>query len=407
MQLKLLLRVPARNFHISYGKSVASVNNILNEGQNEIQTQAQAHEHKLKMSGWQIHNYGDFDELLFSDRLKVPQIKQSNEILLKVQATSINPIDVAMLGGYGSAVLKVLRCQPNAIEFPLTLGREFCGTLIQNGMSVNNFKLPVGQRVWGVVPVQSTQGAHAQYVRVPDYCVGMVPEILTNAEASSVLYAGLTAWSGIYLTAQLGGVCGALTADGGGANKRVLVLGGSGAVGSLAIQILRAQGSQVLATCSENATELVQNLGADCVIDYRNPSKMATLRNFAPYDLVLDCSGQGSEAAETLDFKYDQYVTFSSPLLRNIDSSGVGLGLLKNFANILEANVKSLTNSKGLIKYGFFIPAPQGIELLKQLVERKKLLPLIDSCYKFEELPEAFKRVKAGHLRGKVVVTLD
>ncbi|KAI9579007.1 hypothetical protein GQX74_005890 [Glossina fuscipes] len=104
--------------------------------------------------------------------------------------------------------------------------------------------------------------------------------------------------------------CGALTADGGGANKRVLVLGGWGAVGSLATQILRTQGIQVLAICTENAIELVQNLGADCVIDYRNLSKMATLRNFAPYDLVLDCWGQGSETAEVLDFEYDQKLHF-------------------------------------------------------------------------------------------------
>uniref|UniRef100_A0A1A9WUD9 Enoyl reductase (ER) domain-containing protein n=1 Tax=Glossina brevipalpis TaxID=37001 RepID=A0A1A9WUD9_9MUSC len=406
MKLKFLLRTPLRNFHNSCGRSVSYISNI-DENKNEIPSM-QTHEHKLKMSGWQIHNYGDLDELLFSDRLKMPQIRQSNECLVKIQAASVNPIDVAMLGGYGATVLKVLRCQPSVIEFPITLGREFCGTLIQNGMSVNNFKLPIGQRVWGVVPVQNTQGAHAQYVCVPDYCVAMAPQTLSHTEAASVLYAGLTAWSGIYITAQLGGICGALTADGGGgAQKRVLVLGGSGAVGSLAIQILKAQACQVMSTCSENAIDMVKNLGADCVVDYRNPSYMATLRNYAPYDLVLDCSGQGSETAQSLDFAYGQYVTFSSPILRNIDSSGVGLGLLKNVANILEANVKSLTNRKGLIKYGFFIPAPQGIELLKQLVERKKLLPLIDSCYKFQELPEAFKRVKAGHLRGKVVVTLD
>lgn len=189
-----------------------------------------------------------------------------------------------------------------------------------------------------------------------------------------MLYAGLTAWSGLYVTANIGGFCGALTADGGGAQKRILVLGGSGSVGSLAIQMLKAQGAQLLATCSENAKELVKSLGCDIVIDYNNSDEMIKLRSFAPYDVVLDCSGQGPQGAELLNFNYKQYVTFSSPLLKNIDSSGLGLGLLKNVGSILETNFKSVSKQNGLVKWGFFSPAAQGIEFLKKLAEREKVL---------------------------------
>lgn len=201
----------------------------------------------------------------------------------------------------------------------------------------------------------------------------MAPENLNNEETASVLYAGLTAWSGLYITANLGGVCGALSADGGGTNKRILILGGSGSVGSLAIQMLKAQGSQVVATCSENARELVHNLGADIVVDYNNPVEVESLRSYAPYDVVLDCSGQGPQGAEHLNFKYQQYVTFSSPLLKNIDKSGLAVGILKNVGNLLETNIKSVTQQRGLVKWGFFTPSPQGMSLLKQLVERKKV----------------------------------
>uniref|UniRef100_A0A1I8MI92 Enoyl reductase (ER) domain-containing protein n=1 Tax=Musca domestica TaxID=7370 RepID=A0A1I8MI92_MUSDO len=364
---------------------------------------------KLKMKGWQIHSYGDVEELQYSDKLKMPQIRQADHCLVKVLATSVNPIDVAMLSGYGSKVLNAMRCQGNSIEFPLTLGREFCGVLVQKGMNVNdNSQLPLGQRVWGVVPVQMPQGAHAEYVAVPKHCLSPAPTNLNNEEAASVLYAGLTAWSGLYVTANLGGICGSLTCSGANCNnKRILVLGGSGSVGSLAIQMLKAQGAQVVSTCSENARELVQNLGADIVVDYQNPVEMETLRQYAPYDIVLDCSGQGPNGAEALNLKYQQYVTFSSPLLRNIDSSGMALGLLKNFGSLLETNVKSITQQKGLIKWGFFSPAPQGISHLKQLVERKKLLPLVEKTYKMEQMPEAFQRVKDGHLRGKIVVNVN
>ncbi|XP_075153764.1 NAD(P)H oxidoreductase RTN4IP1, mitochondrial [Haematobia irritans] len=360
----------------------------------------------LKMKGWQIHSYGEIDELQMSNKMKMPQIKQSDQCLVKISSTTVNPIDVAMLGGYGATLLKLMRCQGQSIEFPLTLGREFCGVLIQKGMKVSDLSL--GQRVWGVVPVQSPQGAHAEYVTVPQYCLSSAPSNLNDEEAASVLYAGLTAWSGLYLTANVGGICGSLSSSGGrnGLNRRILVLGGSGGVGSLAIQMLKAKGFQIVSTCSEDARELVQNQGADVAVDYNNPVEVESLRSYAPYDVVLDCSGQGPKGAEILNFKYNQYVTFSSPVLKNIDNSGMALGLLKNVGSLVETNIKSFSEQKGPIKWGFFTPAPQGIEFLKQMVERKKILPLIEKSYNFAQMPEAFQRVKNGHLRGKVVVNM-
>lgn len=137
--------------------------------------------------------------------------------------------------------------------------------------------------------------------------------------------------------------------------------------------MLKAHGTQVVATCSENAKELVKSLGTDIVIDYNNTSEMEKLRSFAPYDVVLDCSGQGPKGAELLNFNYKQYVTFSSPLLKNIDSSGLAFGLLKNVGDILETNIRSVAKQNGLVKWGFFSPAPQGIEMLKKLAEREKV----------------------------------
>lgn len=158
-----------------------------------------------------------------------------------------------------------------------------------------------------------------------------------------MLYAGLTAWSGLYITGGLGGPCGAVTAGGGGAHKRVLVLGGSGGVGSLAIQMLKSQKVQVLATCSENAIEMVRNLGADLVVDYSNGEAMEELCKYAPYDIVLDCSGQGGEKAADLKFDFRQYITFSSPVLANIDKQGLGLGALKNVVDLVQTNVRSVS----------------------------------------------------------------
>lgn len=125
-----------------------------------------------KMSGWQIHCYGDIEELQFSEKLKLPSIRSSEECLVRVRTTAVNPIDLAMLRGYGSTLLNKIRCQyEDDIEFPLTLGREFCGQLVQKGMGVHNAQLQLGSRVWGVVPIPNTAGAHADYVVVPSSCV--------------------------------------------------------------------------------------------------------------------------------------------------------------------------------------------------------------------------------------------
>lgn len=67
-----------------------------------------------------------------------------------------------------------MRCNLDSIEFPIVLGREFCGEIIQKGLNVDNKTLPLGCRVWGVVPIQNTKGAHAEYVVVPDYCVSLL-----------------------------------------------------------------------------------------------------------------------------------------------------------------------------------------------------------------------------------------
>ncbi|XP_017075120.2 reticulon-4-interacting protein 1 homolog, mitochondrial [Drosophila eugracilis] len=374
---------------------------------NSQQRPPQATKSLEKMRGWQLHNYGDIDELQISDKLKIPQIRSSNECLVRVRTTSVNPIDLAMLRGYGAMVLNKMRCLPgDGIEFPLILGREFCGELVQTGMAVPTDSLPLGTRVWGVVPLQASVGAHAEYVAVPSYCLAPAPKELDDNEAASVLYAGLTAWSGLYVTGGLGGPCGATTAAGGGAHKRVLVLGGSGGVGTLAIQILKSQKVQVLATCSENAVDMVRNLGADIVVDYNNSAAMEELGKYAPYDIVLDCAGQGGQKAAESKFDFRQYITFSSPLLANIDKQGLGLGALKNVFDLVQTNVRSVTQRGGLVKWGFFSPAPQGIQFLQKLVEQRKLMPLIDSSFDFVDLPKAFEKMKGGHLRGKIVVKL-
>lgn len=88
---------------------------------------------------------------------------------MKVKAAGVNPIDILMCNGYGSKMLNAMRCDSSGIEFPLTLGREFSGVVVQKGMGVNS-SLQMGDEVWGVVQPHKS-GSHAEYVVVPSFCV--------------------------------------------------------------------------------------------------------------------------------------------------------------------------------------------------------------------------------------------
>lgn len=207
----------------------------------------------------------------------------------------------------------------------------------------------------------------------------------------------------MYITGQLGGILGALCPNGGGRGKKVLVLGAAGGVGSLAIQILQAEGMNIVATCGTDAIAIVQNLGITKVVDYTSPESDSVLIHESPYDIILDCAGKGSDYASALPWTFGSYVTFKSPLLRNFDAHGVIAGGFQNAKDLITSNLSTIARN-GLVKWAFFIPSQNGIQHLKKLAERQKLLPIIDSTYSYDSLPQAYKRVQEGHLRGKVVI---
>lgn len=229
---------------------------------------------------------------------------------------------------------------------------------------------------------------------------------MDDIEAAGVLYAGLTAWSGLFITAHMGGIIGALTSQGGGQGKRICILGASGGVGNVATQIAKAENLEVVGTCSTDAIQIVKNMGADHVVDYTSSDFIESLRDLGPFDIILDCAGQGVDYVTKVPWKFDQYITFSSPMLRNIDSNGIGIGFFKNIISLLESNVQTLTKYRALSKWAYFVPAPQGIEYLKKQADRHKITPLVDSIFDFESTSDAYQRVADGHLRGKVILRI-
>lgn len=295
-----------------------------------------------------------------------------------------------------------MRCESSGIEFPLILGRDFVGTVVHKGLDINNADYKIGDKVWGVVPVHQ-QGCHCEFVTIDKSCVSKKPENLSDIDASAVLYAGLTAWSGLFISGHLGGILGALCSNGGGQGKKVLVLGAAGGVGTLAIQMLLAEGVEVVATGGTDAIPLLQNLGIMKAVDYTSADSDEILVGESPYDIILDCAGKGSDYSTALPWTFGSYITFKSPLLKNFDAHGLVAGGFKNAKDLISSNISAF-DGNGVVKWGYFMPAENGIQYLKKLAERKKLLPVIDSTFSYDNLPEAYQKVQDGHLRGKVVI---
>lgn len=359
-----------------------------------------------KMLAWQIHSYGDLNELKLSN-VRVPLITKPTEVLIQVQAASVNPIDIAMTRGYGATLLNLMRKAKNigtyggydTIEFPLTLGRDFSGIVVSKGHGVRD-KLKLGDEVWGVVPVEK-QGCHASYVLVDSNLVKRRPQNLSYIEAGSILYAGLTAWSALWIT---GGLC-YKTSIGTRLNRRMLVLGGSGGVGTMAVQLLKAWNMHVIATCSSDAVNIVEKLGADVVIDYKDRNADAQIISEGPYDIILDCCNQGPELINSKGYPYSTYITLNSPMLKNFDQLGLIAGSFKNLGDIFKYNI-SKTDKKGLVKWGFFAPSETGLNMLHDFVEYGQVVPVVKQIYPFQDLPAAYERVTQGHLRGKIVIDM-
>lgn len=358
-----------------------------------------------KMLAWQIHSYGGLEELRLSN-VRIPIISSPTEVLVKVDAASVNPIDIAMTKGYGTSVLNLLRktrtltgTQGDDLELPLTLGRDFSGTIISKGHGVRD-RLKLGDEVWGVVPVDK-QGCHASYVVVDSNSVSVRPQNISYTEAASILYAGLTAWSALWIT---GGLCYKTTITT-RRNKRVLVLGGSGGVGTLAIQLLKAWNMHVITTCSSDAVNTLERLGADIVIDYKLDDADLQIASEGPYDIILDCANQGPSQIRAKGYPHNTYISLNSPVLKNIDEYGLISGTVKNIGELVKYNIP-IGDNKGTVKWGFFVPSRTGISMIEELVENGKVVPVVRKIYSFDDLPLAYDRVAQGHLRGKIVIDM-
>jgi len=279
----------------------------------------------------------------------------ADEVLIRVRAASVNPVDYKIRAGHYPPV--------GPDNLPKVLGRDLSGVVEAAGTDVT--ELCAGDRVFAMLGPGS--GSYSQFVAVKsELCVPM-PAALDYTQAAAVPLAGITAWQGLFDEGRLE------------PGQRVLIHGGAGGVGHLAIQFAKSCGAHVSTTVSGKDREFVRSLGADQAIDYRH-ERFEDL--VSSVDLVLDLiAGETQERSWTV--------------LK--DGGTLVSTLAKPSQSQAQEHHARATN---------YVAHPDATELraIANLINAGKVRPVVTSIYPLEEVGPAQQELEAGHPRGKVVL---
>jgi len=300
-----------------------------------------------------------------------------NEVLIKVRAASVNPLDWHAMRGtpFLARMIGGLR-KPKDTR----LGVDVAGQVEAVGGKVTHFN--PGDEVFGMC-----KGSFAEYACTSESALAMSVLILkpgnvTFEQAASLPVAAFTALQGLRDKGRIQ------------AGKKVLINGAAGGVGTFAVQIARSFGADVTGVCSTANANMVRSLGADRVIDY---TREDFTRSAHRYDLIFDCVGNRSLFACRSALK---------PRGICVVITGPNGWLLGPVARMLKALVLSPLVSQGLIPF-IAKPGKEDLTIMLELMRTGKVTPVIDRYFKLSEVPEAIRYLEQGHARGKVVITLS
>ncbi|MFE3786366.1 NADP-dependent oxidoreductase [Streptomyces goshikiensis] len=304
-----------------------------------------------------INQYGQVRDVVRVTDVPVPAVGP-RDVLIEVRAAGVNPVDHLIVKGFLSAG------EPSR---PLVIGNELAGVVTQVGAEATRFA--VGDEVFSRVDPR-VGGAFAEYVAVDESLVAAKPSRLTFEEAASLPLVALTALQALTEQADVR------------SGTRVLIHGGAGGVGSAAVQIAKQIGAEVVATAGSGSVELVRELGADRVIDYRTEKFEEVVSDV---DVVLDTIG-----GETQERSFGAL------------KSG---GTLVSIVAVPDADAKK---ARWNVEARSFFMRPQGEQLahLAGLVESGQLRPIVETVFPLDEASEALQKVERGGARGKTVISV-
>lgn len=329
------------------------------------------------MKAWQYGKYGGGSSALEAvDNKPVPK-PGNGELLIKIQAASVNPLDWKLQKGFLKPLL------PG--KFPCIPGTDVAGTVVEVGQGAGG-KFSVGDRIVTALNVVYG-GSLAEYAVAAPSVAAKLPLEVASPHAAGLPVAALTALQGL----RSGGV----RAFDGSYSGNVLVLAASGGVGHYAVQLAKIAGAFVTATCSAQNFDFVKGLGADEVLDYKTPEGQALASPSGKmYDIVLDgSSGSGVKEWNTV--------------LPKLSPNGKVLALTPGMGAVATSVYHLLTfSSKRLIPM-VCLPNAKDLEQMVTLLADGKVKTVIDSSFPLEKAPDAWAKSIDGHAVGKIVVTME
>ena len=309
------------------------------------------------MKAVQISSYGGNEVLEINENASKP-IPARNQLLIKVEAASLNPVDKAIRAGYLKEIVP--------LPLPTTLGGDFSGIIKEVGEGVSEFK--IGDHVYGQGNTLSGgSGSFAEFLIANDINTAHKPRNINFIEAAALPIAGVSALQALEENINIK------------PGQKILIHGGAGGIGSIAIQIAKFHGAFVAATVSKDDIDFAKKIGADQVIDYRNESFEEILREF---DATLDTVG-------------GDITKKSFKVLRK---GGV-------LVSMLGQPDKELVNKYGIKAIGQNTNTnKQNLDRLTKLIDSGNIKVIIDKVFPIIQIRDAFLYLEQGHPKGKVVL---
>ncbi len=288
---------------------------------------------------------------------------KKGEVLIKVNAISINPVDIKTRKGM--ALYNSLKDNE-----PVILGWDISGEVIEAGQDATQFE--IGEEVFGMVNFPGHGKAYAEYVAAPVAHLADKPDQITHQEAAASSLAALTAWQVLMQQAKVR------------SGERVLMHAAAGGVGHFGVQIAKYLGAYVIGTGSDANYDFVKELGADEYVDYNHERFEEVIQNV---DIVFDAVG-GDNPKRSLD------------IIR-------GGGLLIAIAGGITDEVKKLAEEKGIKAWAYMVQSNgDDMEQLAELLEAGTIKPYISHEFSFDQIAQAHNQIETGRTRGKIVINV-
>jgi NADPH:quinone reductase-like Zn-dependent oxidoreductase len=300
------------------------------------------------------HQYGG-PEVLKYEEAQRPKPNE-NEILVRVIAAGVNPVDGMIVSGMFSKEKK--------LGSPMIPGGDIAGIVEETGAKITKFKN--GDAIYAYLSLKNN-GGYAEYAVAHENEAAAKPKSISYVEAAAVPIVALTAWQALVDSAKLG------------AGQRVLIHGGSGGVGTFAIQIAKVRGAKVFATASTANQEFLKELGADVAIDYTKQKFEDVAKDV---DVVLDSVGKDTLARSYAIVKKGGFI---ATLVSRLDQA--------------ELDKRGIRGESISVK-----PNSQELAQIGKLIDEKKIKVIVSQTFPLADAIKAEEQVATGHTRGKIVL---